>query len=876
MTEEESRLAQAQARRVHWRRWGPFLSERQWGTVREDYSAGGDAWTYFPHDHARSRAYRWGEDGLLGISDNHQRLCFALALWNGRDSILKERLFGVTGPQGNHGEDVKELYFYLDATPTYSYLKGLYKYPQAEFPYQRLLDENAARGREQPEFELIDTGLFDDERYFDVQVEYAKATLDDLFIRITVTNRGGSPASLDLLPTLWFRNTWSWEHDAPRPRLRLGAAQASWVCVRAEHPTLGTYSLYAQDPAEVLFTENVTNRRRLYGAANPEPFVKDAFHDYVVSGKMDAVNPAHEGTKAAPHYRLRLGPGQTAALHLRLCEGDTGGAPRAEELERIFATRLAEADAFYARVLPDSRTEDTTSIVRQALAGLLWSKQWYHYDVRRWLAGDPAQPPPPPARRSGRNHTWTHLYNEDVVSMPDKWEYPWYASWDLAFHTVALAMVDPEYAKDQLILLLREWYMHPDGQLPAYEWALGDVNPPVHAWAALRVYEMDKARRGRGDAAFLKRVFHKLLLNFTWWVNRKDRGSKNVFEGGFLGLDNIGLFDRSAPLPFGGSVEQSDGTAWVGGFCLTMLSIAATLALEDPAYEDIASKFFEHFVYISHAMNNMAGEGIELWDQRDGFFYDVLLLPGGRTVPVRARSMVGLMPLIAVMTLEPEVMHRLPTFSRRMMWFLKHRPLLSQHVASQETSDGHHRWLLALVSGPRLAQVLRYMLDESEFLSPYGLRSLSQYHRDHPFSLTIDGHQYSIDYEPGESTTGMFGGNSNWRGPVWFPLNYVIITALERFDAYYGAGFQVECPTGSGHFMSLAEVAHELSRRLTRLFLPDDNGRRPAHGTTARFQTDPHWRQLVLFYEYFHGDTGAGLGASHQTGWTALVAKLFH
>ncbi len=875
MTEEEKRLAQAKARTVHWRRWGPFLSERQWGTVREDYSAGGDAWHYLPHDHARSRAYRWGEDGLLGISDNHQRLCFALALWNGRDPILKERLFGVAGPEGNHGEDVKELYFYLDATPTYSYLKGLYKYPQAPFPYQRLLDENARRGRDQPEFELIDTGLFDDERYFDIQVEYAKATLNDLFIRITVTNRGGSPASLDLLPTLWFRNTWSWEDGAPRPRLRLDAAHASWVSVQAEHLTLGTYRLFAPSPAEVLFTENVTNRRRLYDAENPEPFVKDGFHAYVVGGEAGAVNPAGEGTKAALRYRLGLEPGQSTVLCLRLCDADPESPLRNEEFERVLATRLAEADAFYAQVMPHGLGDDASSIVRQALAGLLWSKQWYHYDVRRWLAGDPTQPPPPVSRQHGRNHAWTHLYNEDVVSMPDKWEYPWYASWDLAFHTVALAMIDPDYAKDQLILFLREWYMHPNGQLPAYEWALGDVNPPVHAWAALRVYEIDKARRGRGDSAFLKRVFHKLLLNFTWWVNRKDQGDKNVFEGGFLGLDNIGLFDRSAPLPFGGSVEQSDGTAWVGGFCLTMLSMAATLALEDPAYEDIASKFFEHFVYISHAMNNMAGGGIELWDERDGFFYDVLLLPDGRTVPVRARSMVGLMPLIAAMTLEPEVMRRLPTFSRRMRWFLQHRPLLSQHIARQETPDRHHRWLLALVSEARLVRVLRYMLDESEFLSPYGLRSLSRYHREHPFVVTMDGRQYSIDYEPGESTTGMFGGNSNWRGPVWFPLNYVIITALQRFHSYYGAGFQVECPTGSGHFMSLAEVAHELSQRLTRLFLRDGTGRRPAHGTAEKFQTHPHWRELVLFYEYFHGDTGTGLGASHQTGWTALVAKLF-
>jgi Mannosylglycerate hydrolase MGH1-like glycoside hydrolase domain len=874
VTEEEARLSEARARTAHWRRWGPFLSDRQWGTVREDYSVRGDAWEYFPHDHARSRVYRWGEDGLLGLCDNHQRLCFALALWNGRDPILKERLFGLTGPQGNHGEDVKELYFYLDGTPTHSYMKALYKYPQAEFPYQRLVDENARCGRRQPEFELLDTGIFEDDRYFDVLLEYAKAAIDDILIRITVTNCGSAAAPLHVLPTLWFRNTWAWDRGAPRPRLRAGAVQPTWVSVVAEHSTLGIYSLYGEGGPDLLFTENETNRHRLYNAENTTPFVKDAFHEYVVAQRAGAVNPARQGTKVAPHYRFALGAGETAVLRLRLCAREPADAPFGDMFEAGLASRQREADAFYATVIPNGLAADAKAVMRQALGGLMWTKQWFHYDVRRWLKGDSTQPPAPPERQRGRNHAWTHLYNEDVVSVPDKWEYPWYASWDLAFHAAALTLVDPDYAKHQLILFLREWYMHPNGQIPAYEWAFDDVNPPVHAWAALRVYEIDKAVRGRGDTEFLKRTFHKLLLNFTWWVNRKDPDNKNVFEGGFLGLDNIGIFDRSAPLPTGGTMEQSDGTAWVGMFCLTMLTIATTLALEDLAYEDIASKFFEHFVYISHAINDMAGEGIELWDKQDSFFYDVILLQDGRTIPLRARSMVGLVPLVAVMTLEPEVMSRLPTFSRRMMWFLQNRPRLSEHIVRQETADGRVRWLLSLVNGVRLERVLARMLDEQEFLSPFGIRSLSRIHREHPFVLTIDGHRYSVDYEPAESTTPLFGGNSNWRGPIWFPLNYLIIKALERFDAFYGDRFHVECPTGSGRRMMLADVALELSRRLTRLFLRGADGRRPAHGGADKFRTDPGWRDLILFYEYFNGDTGEGLGASHQTGWTALVARL--
>jgi hypothetical protein len=843
--------------------------------VREDYSPHGDAWGYFPHDHARSRAYRWGEDGLLGLCDNHQRLCFALALWNERDPILKERLFGLAGPQGNHGEDVKELYFYLDGTPTHSYMRAAYKYPQAEFPYQRLVEENARRGRGEPEFELLDTGIFEGDRYFDVEVEYAKAAIDDLLIRIAVVNRAPERAPLHVLPTLWFRNTWAWSAGAPRPRLAAEAGRPGWAAARAEHPTLGVYRLYAPGAPDLLFTENETNRQRLFNLENPGRFVKDAFHEHLVNRRSGAVNPAREGTKMAVHHPLTLGPGESAVIRLRLAAREPDGPPLAEQFEEMLTRRRREADAFYASVIPARLDPEARLVMRQALAGLLWSKQWYHYDVARWLEGDPTQPAPPPERRAGRNRGWRHLYNEDVVSVPDKWEYPWYASWDLGFHAVALALVDPDDAKDQLILFLREWYMHPDGQTPAYEWALGDVNPPVLPWAALRVHEIEKAARGgAGDLAFLKRVFHKFLLTFTWWVNRKDPGSKNVFEGGFLGLDNIGVFDRSAPLPTGGTMEQSDGTAWMGMFCLTMLNIAATLALDDPAYEDIASKFFEHFVYISHAMNDMAGEGIALWDAEDGFFYDVILLPDRRTVPVRVRSMVGLVPLIAVTTLEPAVMRRLPRFARRMAWFLDNRPSLREQVTRHETPDGQVRWLLSLVSGVRLERILARMLDEEEFLSPFGIRSLSAAHRGRPFALTLDGHTYSVDYEPAESTTGLFGGNSNWRGPVWFPLNFLLIRALQHFDTFYGDRFQVECPAGTGRLMPLGEVARELSSRLIRLFLPGPEGHRPAHGRADRFHVDPRWRDLILFYEYFDGDTGAGLGASHQTGWTALVAKL--
>ena len=861
-------------RTAHWRRWGPYLSARQWGTVREDYSAQGTAWEYFPHEHARSRTYRWGEDGLLGISDNHQRLCFALALWNGRDPILKERLFGLSGNEGNHGEDVKECYYYLDSTPTHSYMRALYKYPQAEFPYSRLVEENRRRGRAEPEFELVDTGVFDENRYFDVAIEYAKANTDDLLIRITVDNRAAETARLHVLPTVWFRDVWTWEGRTDRPRLRGGPPVPGGVSIHIDHPDLGPpYRLACPDAPALLFTENATNYRRLFGTENGQRFVKDAFHDYVVGDRVAAINSVPEGTKAAPHYILDVAGGGRAVLRLRLSDDLAAPDPLGADFDGLVDERRREADEFYATVIPSRLSDDARRVMRQALAGMLWSKQWYHYYVHRWLDGDPGQPTPPAQRWQGRNREWLHLYNEDVVSMPDTWEYPWYAAWDLAFHAVALAIVDPDFAKDQLILFLREWYMHPNGQIPAYEWALGDVNPPVHAWAAWRVYKIEKRIRGVADRTFLERVFHKLLLNFTWWVNRKDPGGKNVFQGGFLGLDNIGVFDRSKPLPTGGHIEQSDGTAWVGMFCLNMLAMALELAEDNPAYEDVASKFFEHFVYIAHAMNDIAGEGIELWNGEDGFYYDVLQFEDGRVVPLKVRSLVGLIPLFAVESFEPDILSKLPNFTRRMTWFLTHHHELRNHVVQQETAAGP-RYLLSLVNGVRLSGVLRYLLDETEFLSPYGVRALSRFHRDHPYVFTVNGDEHRVAYEPAESASGLFGGNSNWRGPIWFPVNFLIIESLQKFDWFYGAHFHAECPTGSGKMLSLWDVACELSRRLTRIFLCDGTGRRPVHGSDPRYRDDPAWKDLVLFYEYFHGDDGRGIGASHQTGWTGLVAKL--
>ncbi len=870
---EQQRLDEDTQRRRHWKRWGPYLSERAWGTVREDYSPDGTAWEHFPHDQARSRAYRWNEDGLAGICDRHQYICFALALWNGRDSILKERLFGLTGNEGNHGEDVKEYYFYLDSTPTHSYMTYLYKYPQAAFPYARLVEENRRRGRAEPEYELIDTGVFDEDRYFDVFVEYAKTTPEDFCIRIHVVNRGPEAAELTVLPTLWMRNTWSWGSDIRRPRLRQGTPHPQVSVIETQHDVYGLRRLLCEGRPALLFTENETNTRRLYGDRAGARHVKDSFHDYVIQGEKDAVNAEGTGSKAAAHYAVTVAPAGTATLRLRFT--NDAGIDRFTDtnFEAVFLQRKAEADAFYDTLAPGHLTPEVRAVQRQAFAGLLWSKQFYHYDVSRWLKGDPGMPDPPRQRLRGRNADWTHLYNADVISMPDAWEYPWYAAWDLAFHCIPLALVDPTFAKDQIVLMLREWYMHPNGQIPAYEWAFGDVNPPVHAWAAWRVYKIEKKRTGVGDRVFLERVFHKLLLNFTWWVNRKDAEGKNIFQGGFLGLDNIGVFDRSAPLPTGGHLEQSDATSWMGMYCLNMLQIALELAWENRAYEDVASKFFEHFVYICRAVNHLGGENIELWDREDGFFYDVLHMPNGDTRHMKVRSMVGLIPLFAVETLESDLVDRLPRFKHRLQWFIENRPDFAQHLET-ESHEGGVRRFLSLVNRHRLRSVLRYMLDEEEFLSPYGIRALSRYHQQHPFVWSVMGQPYRVDYEPAESGTGLFGGNSNWRGPVWFPVNYLLIESLQKFHYFLGDSYQVEYPTGSGRRMTLWQVAGELSRRLTHLFLPDADGRRPVFGATEKFQRDSHWQSLVLFYEYFHGDNGAGLGASHQTGWTGLVAKL--
>ncbi len=870
---EAQRLEEDARRQKNWKRWGPYVSERQWGTVREDYSANGTAWEYFPHDHARSRAYRWGEDGIAGICDRHQFICFALALWNGRDPILKERLFGLTGNQGNHGEDVKEYYFYLDATPTHSFMRYLYKYPQAEFPYAQLVDENRRRGRDALEFELIDTGVFDADRYFDVGVEYAKASTEDILIRIHVTNRGPEAVPVHVLPTLWFRNTWSWGLGERRPRLHQTESVADASVIQLQHDYYDQRWLYCDGAPELLFTHNETNTRRLWNDPEGAAYVKDGINEYIVHGNSHAVHPGRSGTKAAAHYPLAVGAGETTTLRLRFTNGDMA-QPFDPSFDEVFTQREREADEFYASVIPAHVSPDGQQVMRQALAGLLWNKQFYHYDVDRWLRGDPAGPDPPAERLQGRNHDWTHLYNADVISMPDKWEYPWYAAWDLAFHCVALALVDITFAKEQLILMLREWYMHPNGELPAYEWALSDCNPPVHAWAAWRVYKIEKRRRGVGDRAFLERVFHKLLLNFTWWVNRKDTNGRNVFEGGFLGLDNVGVFDRSAPLPTGGHIEQSDGTSWMGMYCLNMLAIALELAEQDASYQDVASKFFEHFVYICRAMNNMANEGIELWDARDGFYYDVLHLPDGRHFPLRVRSIVGLVPLFAIETLESDIVDKLPGFKRRMQWFIENRPEFGDNVETSTSSGGLVRRFLSLVNRERLRCVLRYMLDETEFLSPYGVRALSRFHGEHPYVLDVGGVAYQVDYEPAESRTGVFGGNSNWRGPVWFPMNFLLIESLQKFHWYLGDAYKVECPVGSGRMLNLWDVATELSHRLTRIFLRNADGRRAVFGGNDKFQTDPHWRDLLLFYEYFHGDNGAGMGASHQTGWTALVAKL--
>ncbi|MBE9141247.1 glucosidase [Nodosilinea sp. LEGE 07088] len=892
-TPEHQRLRSVYSESTLWKRWGPYLSDRQWGTVREDYSPGGEAWDDFSHQQSHARAYRWGEDGILGISDEQQRLCFAIALWNGQDPVLKERLFGLTGTQGNHGEDVKEYYFYLDSSPTHSYMKGLYKYPQAAYPYAQLVEENQRRGREQPEFELLDTGVFDGDRYFDVFVEYAKAGPEDILIQIAVVNHGPETQTLSVLPHVWFRNTWSWAEGTEKPRIKLADSQPGFSTLEASHPDLGIRYLYCQGhdnwqgDRPLLFTENETNYQKLYGGNNPTPYVKDAFHRYVIEGDRAAVNPDRVGTKAAAHYTLELSPGETRLIHLRLTElppfeGGLEGIDPFADFESILKTRLQETDQFYQAVTPFSLSADECNLQRQAFAGLLWSKQYYYFDVSCWLKGDPTMPQPPDGHRYGRNRQWGQLDAADIISMPDKWEYPWFAAWDLAFHCIPLATIDPEFAKTQLDIMTREWYMHPNGQIPAYEWAFGDVNPPVHAWATWRVYKIDEKLTGKGDRPFLERVFQKLLLNFTWWVNRKDARGSNVFEGGFLGLDNIGVFDRSASLPTGGHLEQSDGTSWMAMYCLNMLTIALELAQENPVYEDMATKFFEHFIYIADAMNHIGEDRSQLWDDDDGFFYDVLNFPGGHRQQLKVRSMVGLIPLFAVTTLEPDLLNKLPGFKQRLEWFINNRPMLKRNVACMETEGVGARRMLSLCyatlgrvePNDKLRRILTKLLDEAEFLSPYGVRALSRYHADHPYCFSTDGEDYVVHYEPAESSSELFGGNSNWRGPIWFPVNYLLIESLQNFHHYLGDDFKVECPTGSGQWMNLWEVAAELSRRLMTIFLVDDQGQRPVYGGTQLFQQNPHWQNYLYFYEYFHGDNGAGLGASHQTGWTGVIAKL--
>jgi hypothetical protein len=870
---EAERLEEGNSGRAKWRRWGPYVSERQWGTVREDYSPHGTAWDYLTHDHARSRAYRWGEDGIAGLSDDHQRICLALALWNGKDPILKERLFGLTNSEGNHGEDVKELYYYLDATPTHSYLKMLYKYPQSAFPYDWLVQENHRRGKQDPEFELIDTGAFRDGRYFDVFVEYGKAAPEDILIQVTACNRGPDKTAIHILPQLWFRNTWSWGNDAQKPSIQFRSDNSASV----QHPVMGEYTFHAEGSGTFLFSENETNVRRLDGMQEATGYFKDAFHEFLVNGNTKAINPAQKGTKCGVHFPLEVPAGSEVKLRLRFASGLA--TPSFADFDQIMETRRRDTDEFYAdlqRELPDN---DAKSVQRQALAGMIWSKQFFYYDVRQWLKGDPAQPPPPAERKSGRNSDWTHLNNADIVSMPDKWEYPWYAAWDLAFHTLSLSLIDSQFAKEQLLLITKVWYMHPNGQLPAYEWAFGDVNPPVHGWATWRVFQIDrKYRRERnpndpGDLAFLEGVFHKLMLNFTWWVNRKDAEGRNIFQGGFLGLDNIGVFDRSAPLPTGGYINQSDGTSWMAMYCLNLMRIALELANHDHVYEEIATKFFEHFLQIAEAIT-YAGDGIGLWDEADGFFYDVLNLPSGQGIPLKVRSMVGLIPLFAVETLEPELLDPVPGFTKRLEWYLNHRPELAALISRWSAPGVGDRRLLSLLRGHRMKEVLRRMLDESEFLSDYGIRALSRYHLEHPYRFDWDGSVMTVEYQPGESSSGLFGGNSNWRGPIWFPVNYLIIESLQKFHHYYGDEFKIECPTGSGRFVTIKEVSDELGRRLTRLFTRNEKGLRPVFGENELLQKDPHFRDYIKFHEYFHGDNGRGVGASNQTGWTGLIAKI--
>jgi Glycosyl hydrolase family 63 C-terminal domain len=882
-TTEATRLREARLQSVPWKKWGPYLSERQWGTVREDYSQDGNAWDYFSHDQARSRAYRWGEDGLAGISDDQQYLCFALALWNGQDPILKERLFGLTNGEGNHGEDVKEYYFYLDSTPTHSYMKYLYKYPQRAFPYDDLVKNNRKRTRNELEYELIDTGIFEDDRYFDVFVEYAKEKPENILVRITIFNRGSEPATLDLLPTLWFRNVWSRRQGVPRPVLQKVPTGAGNSVISASHPELGDRFLYCDGAARLLFTENETNKQRLFQAPNPTPYVKDGINDYIVDRREGAVNPQNIGTKAAAHYRLTFGPGQFQTVRLRLSDVAPPLPPQQDSQFASFATsfdvvmqmREREADTFYAAVIPSSLTADEANVMRQALAGMLWSKQFYYYDVDRWLEEHDVDPFKTNRRAAPRNEHWHHMYNADIISMPDKWEYPWYAAWDLAFHVLALRLVDEDFSKQQLDLMLRDHYLHPNGQLPAYEWNFSDVNPPVHAWSTIFAYRVEKARQGKGDVDWLERSFQKLLLNFTWWVNRKDRTGRSAYEGGFLGLDNVGVFDRSAPLPTGGYLEQADGTAWMALYCQNMLEIALQLALERPAYTEMCIKLVEHFLWIAAALVH-GGENVGMWDEEDGFFYDILRLPDGSAQRLKVRSMVGLLPLCAVTVLEGEPVEKYPRLGNEFRRFLSKRPELTAFIHDPTKTGCIGRRLASILNESKLRKVLSKMLDENEFLSPYGIRALSRYHAEHPYIFRSGDQEYRVSYLPAESDSGMFGGNSNWRGPIWMPVNALIIRALLQYYMYYGNGFIVECPTGSGRQMTLYQIAKELARRLANIFLLDQDGRRPVYGRTKKFQEDPHWRNCVSFYEYFHGDNGAGLGASHQTGWTGLIAGIMH
>ena len=876
---EKQRLEENRDRTAYWARWGSYVSERQWGTVREDYSADGSAWDYFPHEQSLYRAYRWGEDGIAGICDNHQRLCFALAFWNGEDPILKEKMFGLTSTQGNHGEDVKEYYFYLDNTPTHSYMKYLYKYPQAAYPYQQLVEENQKRGYEDFEYELLDTGVFEGDRYFDIFIEYAKSTDEDISIKITAYNRGDEEKPLHILPTLWFRNTWSWDDEVPKPKLKAVGKDDGYSIIEADDHKLGTRWLYCQGEHQKLFTENETNTQRLSGYPNNSPYKKDGINNFVVKGDKKAVNPDEAGTKFSAQYELSIPAGESRSVLLRLCNSDSLSNPFDSFLQ-IFEQRKQEADEFYRSLTPGNISEDERNVQRQAFAGMLWNKQFYYYVIRDWLQGDPDQPPPPEQRKNARNSGWTHLFNDDIISMPDAWEYPWYASWDWIFHLIPLTVIDPEYAKLQLSRMTREWYMHPNGQIPAYEWDFNDVTPPVQAWGAWQIYQLEQKYWGRRDTIFLEKIFQKLLLNFTWWVNREDAEGKNVFEGGFLGMDNIGVFNRSSALPTGGKLEQADGTSWMAMYCLGMLTIALELAVDRSPYEDTASKFFEHFLFISDAINRVGD--IALWDEEDGFFYDAINFPDGGRQLMKVRSLVGLIPLLGVVVISPETMKKLPAFEKRLQWFINNRPDLRENVACMETEGVGAKRLLALCYATdradgeknKLRRLLEYMLDESEFLGPHGIRSVSKYHEANPFTLSVNDTEYCVNYEPAESTSGMFGGNSNWRGPVWFPINYLLLEALQNFHQYLGDDFQIEFPTGSGNEMNLEEVMIAIAKRMTSTFLKDKSGKRPVFGSIEKFQTDPHWRDYILFHEYFNGDNGAGLGASHQTGWTGLVAHM--